>query len=103
MVVAGYSKTLTMTKVAQKLRSRLHARHEQMVARSCAGDVEQMALRVVDLLEVGFVGHGLDALLQRHYFVVAGHDDHCAKLKALAQVHGADGDLPTLHFGLIAE
>jgi hypothetical protein len=35
-----------------------------VISRSRAGDVEQMALRVVHIPEVSLVGDGLDALLK---------------------------------------
>jgi len=40
-----------------------------------AGDVQQVALGVVNFFEIGIVGRGLDSLLQGNDFVVAGHDD----------------------------
>jgi len=42
-----------------------------MVAGTGAGDVEQVALGVVDLLEIGIVCDPLDAFLQRQDLVVA--------------------------------
>ena len=50
--------------IIEKLRRRLDARDQQMIARAGAGDVEQVALGVVDLLQIGVVADRLDALLQ---------------------------------------
>ena len=52
------------TEIVKELRRGFHARHEQMISRTGAGDVEQMAFGVVDFLQVGVVADGLDALLQ---------------------------------------
>jgi len=50
-----------------------------------------MTLGVVHLLEVAFIGDGLDPRLQRQHLVIARHDGHRAELQPLAQVHGPDG------------
>ena len=56
--------------------------------------------RLVDILEFRAVGDGLDSRLERSRFrrsgqdhiVIAGGDDGGAELKALRQMHGADGN-----------
>ena len=58
-----------------------------------------MAFGVVDVFEFHFVADGLDPLLQRRDFQVAGHDHDRLELQALGQVHRADGDAGA---GLIA-
>ena len=68
-----------------------------------AGDVEQMALGVIDLLQIGVVADRLDALLQRNDLIVAGHDHHGAKLQPLGQMHGADRDMTAGGFDLFVE
>ncbi len=50
-------------KVIQKLRRRLNARHQQMVSCPRAGDVEQVALGVINFLQIGVVANRLDAIL----------------------------------------
>ena len=42
--------------VVQELRRRIDAGHEQMVAGTGAGHVEQMPLGLVDFFEVGIIG-----------------------------------------------
>lgn len=49
--------------ILQEFRRRLDAAHEQIVPGARAGDVEQVPLGVVDLLQVGVVANGLDSLL----------------------------------------
>ncbi len=49
--------------IAQKLRPRLYSSHEQMVSRTRACHVKQVPFGLVDVVEVGLVGNGLDALL----------------------------------------
>jgi hypothetical protein len=44
---------LNLRKVVQEFRRRVDAGHQQMIPRPRTGDVEKMALRVVDLLQVG--------------------------------------------------
>jgi hypothetical protein len=46
-----------------------------MVARTRAGDVEQVAFGVIDLLQVGIVSDRFDALLQGDDFIVAGQNE----------------------------
>src|SRR5674476_205026 len=50
--------------IIQKLRCRCDSSHQQMVPRPRAGDVEQVAFGVVNLLQVSIVTDGFDALLQ---------------------------------------
>ena len=63
-----------------------------MVARPGACDIEQVPFGVVDVFEIGLVGDGLDALLQRDHFVVAGHDRDRAEFQSLGEMHRADRD-----------
>jgi hypothetical protein len=58
--VAGTSLT---PHVIEELRSRLDARHQQMIPRPRAGDVEQMTLGVVHFLQIGVVADRFDAFL----------------------------------------
>src|SRR6185437_2444050 len=50
-----------------------------------------MALRAVNIFKIGFIGYGLNPLLQGDHFVVAGHDAYRTKLQALCKVHSAHG------------
>ncbi len=50
--------------IVQKLRPQSATCHQQSVARSRAGDVEEVAFGVVDLFQIGVVGHRFDALAQ---------------------------------------
>jgi hypothetical protein len=59
--------------VIQKLRPRFNARDWQMIPRTRAGEVEPVALGVIDLLQVCVVSYRLDAFLQGDDLVVAGH------------------------------
>ena len=61
-----------------------------MVAGAGAGDVQQVSFGVVDLFEIGIVGGGLDPLLERNDFVVAGHHDYRAELQAFGEMHCRD-------------
>ena len=64
-----------------------------MIAAAGARDVEQVALAVVDLFEVGIIGDILDALLGGDYLIVAGHDGDGAEFQPLCEMHGPDGEL----------
>ena len=59
--------------------------------------------RPVDVLEVGGVGDGLDASLERDHLVVAGGDHDGAELEALREVHRTDGRATGLDFGAAVE
>jgi hypothetical protein len=74
-----------------------------MVARTRAGDVEEVALGVIDLLQVGIVSDRFDALLQGDDLVVAGHYRHGAELQSLGQVHGADRDMTAGCFDVLIQ
>ena len=78
--------------IIEELRCWLDARNEQMISRARAGDVQELALRLVHVLEVCVVRDGFDALLLRQHFVITGSDNHGAKLKPLREVHSADCD-----------
>ena len=81
-------------KIIEKLRRRLHPRHEKPIPGTRARHVQKVALRVVHLLKVGLVGDILDSRLQRENFVVTGRDDNSPELQALGEVHGSDRDGP---------
>jgi len=57
-----------------------------MVTASRTRNVKQVALRVVDLLEVRFVGDGLDALLKGDDLVVTCHHGDRAELQPFGQM-----------------
>jgi hypothetical protein len=82
---------------------RLDAGNQQMIPRAGAGDVEQVALGVIDLLQISVVTDRLDALLQGNDFVVAGHYDHGAELKTFGKVHGANRDVGAGGFDMLIE
>ena len=52
--------------------------------------MEKVPFRVVVFLDVRVAAHGLDAFLQGHDLVVAGHYRDGAELKTLCERHGAD-------------
>ncbi len=58
-------------------------RHEQVIARPRAGDVQQVPLPFVDILEVCDVADGFEPRLKRDDLVVAGGDHNGAELEAL--------------------
>ena len=62
--------------IIQEFRRRIDARHQQMIARPCAGDIQQMPFRVVDLFEIRIVGDRFNPLLQWNHLVVTSHDHH---------------------------
>ena len=90
-------------KVIQELRNWLNTGDQQVIAGARAGDVKQMALGVVDLLQVGVVSDGLDACLAWDNLIVASHDDDRSELQALGIVHRTDGDGAVFDLHLVAE
>src|ERR1700730_10043974 len=80
--------------VVQKFGYRVDTGNQEMIPSAGAGNVKQMPLGVVDLLQIGVIADRFDALLQGNYFVVAGHYDHGPKLQTLGKVHGTDRDVP---------
>lgn len=49
--------------IVEEFRCGAHASHRGMIASPCAGYVEQMALGVVNFLQIGIVADRLDAVL----------------------------------------
>ena len=43
--------------IVEKFRGRIAARHQQMIARTRTGDVEQVALGIIDFLQIRIVAH----------------------------------------------
>ena len=89
--------------VVEELGRRRNAADEEVIACPCAGDVEQVALAVVDLREIAVVGDGFDARLRGDDLVVAGHDGDRAKLQSLCEVHGGDGEMPLVRFDMLVQ
>ena len=54
-----------------------------------AGDVEEAALGVVDVVQFRSVCGVGDAIVEEQDAVIAGHDDNGAKPRAFGQAHGA--------------
>ena len=79
-------------KIIEKLRGRIDAGDEEVIAGTGTGDVEEVALGVIDLCEVSVVGDALDTRLERDDFVVAGGDHHSAEFETLGEVYRADSD-----------
>ena len=77
-------------KIVQNLGCRFNAGYREPIPRSGTGDVEQVALSVVDLFQVGLVSGGLDARSQRNHLVVTGHDGHGTELQTLGKVNGTE-------------
>ncbi len=94
---------IALEKVVQEFGYRVGAANQQMIPGAGAGDVEQVALGVVDFLQIGVVADRFDALLQGNDFVVAGHHDHGAKLQPFGEVHGADRDVAAGGFDMLIE
>ena len=80
----------SIPQVVQEFRRRSPARHQQMIARTSAGDVKQVPFRVVDLFQIRVVGDGFDPFLQGNDLIVTGHYRDSAKLQPFREMHGAD-------------
>ena len=80
---SSQSRGSSRPKVIEELRCRGNARDEQMIPGPCTGNVEQMTLRVIHLLQIGVVAHRFDPFLQGDDFIIAGHHDDGAELQAL--------------------
>jgi hypothetical protein len=85
---------IALREIVQKLGYRGDPANQQMIAGTGTGDVEQVPFGVIDFLQVCVITDCPNALLQRDYFVIAGHHDHGPKLQTLGEVHGTDRDVP---------
>ena len=56
--------------IIQELRCRVDARHQQMIPRPGAGDIQQVAFRVIDLFQIRIVGHRFDPCLQGNDLII---------------------------------
>jgi len=79
--------------IIEELRSGIRRRDQQPVTGAGAGDVEQLALALVNFIKVASIADLLDALLQRQHLVIAGDHRRGAKLETFRQVR-----LPTTRF-----
>jgi hypothetical protein len=61
---------VALRKIVEELRHGVDAGHQEMIPRARTGDVEQVALGVIYLLQIRIVSNGLDTLLQGNNFVM---------------------------------
>ena len=85
-------------KIAQELRRRTDACHQQAVPSSGARDVKKVAFRGVEVFEVSLVSRRLDSLLKRNNFVIARHYHHGTEFKPLREMHRAYRRSPSGQF-----
>jgi hypothetical protein len=74
-----------------------------MIAGAGAGNVKKMALGVVNVLKVGFIGDDLNSLLERNHIMGASHHRHCPEFQACGKAHGIDGPASNRHFNILGE
>jgi hypothetical protein len=74
-----------------------------VVPRTGTGYVKQVALGIVDLLEIRVIGHCFDSLLQRDYFIVAGHDSDGPEFEPFGKMHGTDRNVAACRFNVFVE
>ena len=58
--VSPYARSLPDAQIIEELRARVDAGHQQPVAGARAGDVEQVPLGAIDLLQIGVVSDAFD-------------------------------------------
>jgi hypothetical protein len=66
----GWSGRILRPQIVQELRRGANSGHQQEVTGARAGHVEQVALGLVDVLQIRFVRHVRDSGLQRHNLTV---------------------------------
>ncbi|GEP12220.1 hypothetical protein MMMDOFMJ_2543 [Methylobacterium gnaphalii] len=69
----------------------MNSRNEQAIAHAGAGNVEEMGLGLVDLLQLCLVAHRVDAPLRGKHTVVAREHHYDLEFQALGEMHRADG------------
>jgi len=89
--------------IVQKLRNGVDAAHKKMIACARTGDIQQVALGVINLFKIGVVRRGLDPFLRWNYFIVASHNHDGPKLQTLRQMHSARGDITRIDFDSFIE
>jgi len=93
---------LLSAQIIEKFRRGSDTSDQQMIPRSGAGNIQEMAFCVVDRFEVGIVSYGFDALLKRYDLVITRHHNDSSKLKPFGQMHGTDGDVVCCGFHIVA-
>ena len=68
------------SKIIKKLGCRLNASYQKAVSCARTRNVKQVALCVVDFLQIRLVCNGFDAFLQWNNFIISGHYCHSTKL-----------------------
>jgi hypothetical protein len=76
--------------IIQELRCRVDARHEQVIPRPGARDVQQVTFRVVDLFQIRVVGHRLDPCLQGNDLIIYESPTHVSILERTDTLDGGD-------------
>jgi len=79
-----------MAQVIKEFGCRHYARDKQMISGAGAGDIEQVAFGVIDLLEIRVVADSLNAFLQGDDFVITRHHGDGSEFQTFREVHGAD-------------
>ncbi|KAH2821219.1 hypothetical protein KXV85_002874, partial [Aspergillus fumigatus] len=74
-------------KISQMFGNRRHARQQQVLARSRAGDVKQPPLGFLDVVELCLVGRIGNAFIERQNTFVACQQSRCAKFQTLGEAH----------------
>ena len=77
--------------ILKKLGGRIDPRHKKVFPCPRARHVEQVPLRAIGFLELGFFRYSLDAGLQRQNLIVARHYGHGPELEPLRHMHRRDG------------
>ena len=90
-------------KSAKNSDAGLTPENQKPISCAGAGDIEQVSLRFVYFIELGLIGDGFDAVLQRQNVIIAGRDHHGLELKPFGEVHCADGNAPFAFFHAIGK
>jgi hypothetical protein len=81
---------IALGEVVQEFGHGPDARNQQMIPGTGTGDIEQVTLGIVDLLQISIITDCLNSLLQGNDLVVTGHHHHGAEFQSFGEVHSAN-------------
>jgi hypothetical protein len=76
--------------IIEELRWRVDTRHQQMIPGTDARDVQQVAFRVVYLVQISDVGHRLDSCLQGNDLIIYESSTHVSILECNDPLDGGE-------------
>gem|GEM_PF-2380748 len=89
--------------IIEELGYRINTRYQKILARTGAGDIKQVAFRVVNFFKICAVSDSLNSFLQGDNLIIAGHYNNSTEFQTLREMHSAYRNVPACRFNLFVE